>query len=56
VYDGDTFTAIFDFYGLPNLWRHSFRLLGIDTPELKLTMKDKEGLSSEEVAVLLERG
>ena len=33
VYDGDTCTCIFDTYGL-GLYKHSVRLVGIDTPEI----------------------
>lgn len=33
VYDGDTCTCVFDTYGL-GLYKHSVRLVGIDTPEI----------------------
>jgi micrococcal nuclease len=34
VYDGDTCTCVFDTYGL-GLYKHSVRLVGIDTPEIR---------------------
>jgi micrococcal nuclease len=34
VYDGDTCTCVFNTYGL-GLYKHSVRLVGIDTPEIK---------------------
>ena len=34
VYDGDTCTCVFDTMGL-GLYKHSVRLTGIDTPEIK---------------------
>lgn len=39
VYDGDTFNGLFNMFG--NIYKHRFRMLGYDSPEIKLSKQDK---------------
>lgn len=50
VYDGDTFTGIFELEGTP--YRFNFRLNGYDAAEKKLSSVVKKSLTSEQLTYL----